>query len=118
MPNFIDAKTQRERYRNDPIYRANRLAQSKRRHERLKDSHTYQRLTYISKKITRRRDSIEIFLERIRKLEKSLLRLVKMKEKLQEKFKKERLAQKLDKEFKKIQEKYPINKSKKEEGVA
>ena len=85
------------RYAADPEYRTHILKGVKERHEKLKNNPTYHRLCYVRRKITRRRDTIEIYLNKIQKLEKNLINLIKKRDKLALKFKEERNATRFNK---------------------
>jgi hypothetical protein len=63
-------------YRSNPEYRQRCIANSKAYHAARAGNPVYARLVAIRKKIVERRDSIEIFLNRITRLEKDLIKLV------------------------------------------
>lgn len=78
-------KNRADRYRVNEDYRKKHLERSKRTWERLKKDKLYVKIKNVGGLIYMRREGIENYLNKIAKLEKDLIRLVKYKEKLLEK---------------------------------
>ncbi len=72
-----------ERYRVDAAYRAKCIARAKALHEKKKGDKVYLRLVKIRKKIWARRNTLEIYAEKMRKLEGQLMWLLRVKARLE-----------------------------------
>lgn len=82
-----DWSKKKEKYKRDPEFKRKTIERVKRCKEAAKErSHLFVQLEAIRKKIWRRRNSIEIFLERIAKIEKDLIRLTRHRDMLQKRW--------------------------------
>lgn len=77
-----DAKKQRERYRTNPEFREQRLAQAKRYAAKMKCDAEYQRLVRLRKAIYRDREKLGYYLGVVEKVEQRLLARIQERDKI------------------------------------
>ncbi len=75
-------QSRKERYRTDSVYRQSRLDAAQRYAKSIRSDRTRQALIWCRKRIYDKRESIELFLNKIEKLEKDLIHLIKRRDRL------------------------------------
>lgn len=80
-----DKIRKKKRYRDDPLYRAKVIETTLRSFQKKKSDRLYMKIVALRKKLWSERRKVELWLEKVEKVERKIRRLVKLKEKLENK---------------------------------
>lgn len=83
-------KRKKQKYRDDPEYRAKVIDGAKRTQNKLFKSKTYRLISRLDKLIYARRQSISTYLTKVATLERQLIRLIAKRDELRMKYKMEK----------------------------